>query len=233
MDAVNSVAATSANRIVPFSCMPSTFMVSPPQEAAKLLKTPSSFFDMPEVSAVPDGTGSFPLDLLPSPGKPLPVSPESCLVARLFAPHPLLLEGFQVLLLVTSPGEAIGERHAHHGSFVACQQGFGLLLGSYRETMLSNQLHCTSNGDADLTTRAINPAVVVEQQIFPGMHFRHLQVAVIGLQAGRGKALHHLAQLLLLHYGIRCQILALASWLRTNLIPLVRGPIALDDRGVD
>jgi hypothetical protein len=40
-------------------------------------------------------------------------------------------------------------------------------------------------------------------------------------------------QLLLLHDGIRGQILTLAPGLRANLIPFVGGPIALDDGGVD
>ena len=89
-------------------------------------------------------------------------------------------------------------------------------------------------GMRNLAALAIDPAVIVEQQIFTGVHLCDFQVAVIGLQAGSGEALHHLAQLLLLHHRIRCQIVALAaSGLRADLIPLVRRPIALDDGGVD
>ena len=38
---------------------------------------------------------------------------------------------------------------------------------------------------------AIDPAVVVEQQIFAGMHVRDVLVAIVGLQPRRRKALHH------------------------------------------
>ena len=126
-----NIAAASTNRIVAFICMlkllPRWYRRTEPVREPYAIGHPAVESDRSESSAIRPQIGLF---------------------ARLFAPHLLLPQGLQILLLVSRPGESIGKRRSHHRSLISRHQRFGLLLlGSDREP-LCNQLHRASDGNA-------------------------------------------------------------------------------------
>ena len=134
------------------------------------------------------------------------------------------------VLLIAGARKSVGQRHGHRRLLSPVSSGARLHRGRHRQSALRNQLHRPLDRNPYLALRLVNPAVVVQQQIFARMQVGHVLVAVVGLQPRRGELLRQFRDLVL-HLRVGGQVAELANIHR--LRPFAVGPVFLVHVRVD